>query len=261
MWLLSVSGVALIVLAAISAVGLYQRGPVTAATSTSSPATTAPPATASPSPTPTAATDISFTLPDAGASVVIFGDSWTKGYAANPEANGYAYLVGDAFDWQTEVLGESGTGYVNPGPPAQTFVDRSSNLSTDDGVELVIIQGSINDAFIDSAKYPQASLSELAKNAAATIENLRSAYPKAQIVALGPTPPYLPATDRIVSASGILRDVYTAAGLPFVETLGWVTTENIADVIDTDAENHPSTEGHAYLAGKVEEALRALAQS
>ena len=199
------------------------------------------------------------TLPAAGSATVFFGDSWTQGYAANPETSGYAYLVGQAFGWNNAVLGVGSTGYVNPGVPGTSYADRSAALTVDESVSLVVVQGSINDVWIDSATYPDLSLDNLPGAASTTLTNLRTAYPNAQIIGLGPTPPYLPASAGVVKANDILKTVFSEAGLSYVDTTGWITTDNISTVIDANADNHPSTDGHAYLAEQVEAALRGLA--
>ncbi|OAN35045.1 hypothetical protein A4X17_11215 [Plantibacter sp. H53] len=186
----------------------------------------------------------------AGASVIIFGDSWTAGYAATPSSEGYAYLTGADMGWETSVRGVSGTGYLNAGPNAEgTYAQRIAELP-DAEPSLFIMQGGINDAFQD-----QSTLGEAID---ATLAAVRSKYPTTQIVLLGPAPSALPVEANLSSVDNDLRGAARSAGIHYVSPIAenWITAENYQSVIDETAAGHPSTAGHRYLADKTIEALR-----
>lgn len=249
------------VLVAASALGIAALGqrPEAASTVTYTPTPLAITRTPTPTPEPTERID----LPGEGAQVVFFGDSWTEGYAAAPSTDGYAYVLGRTMGWDPEVLGRGSTGYVNPGVPNETFVQRSAGLEKDDEVQLVFLQGSINDVYIDRDEYPRdrfpdVGVEKLGAAVDATLANLRAAYPNAKIIAWGPPTVVLPVPSELTSVDSVLSSTFDAAGVPYISGLGFITQANYDDVIDTSATNHPSTAGHAYLAERLAQTLREM---
>ena len=77
--------------------------------------------------------------------MLIFGDSWTYGSAANAPELGYAYVLGGTLGWETIVNGVRGSGYLKPGLDGGTFGERIAALDPALDPDLVIVQGSIND--------------------------------------------------------------------------------------------------------------------
>lgn len=187
----------------------------------------------------------------AGASVVVYGDSWTFGAGATFRTDGYAYVLGTATGWDTTVLGYRGSGYLRAGSDGPSFPEGIARLDTDPGVDLVIIQGSINDRRQGSAGYTDA--------VETAWDELAEVYPSAQIVVLGPAPQVLPVESETARIDRDLRELAAERDWWYISPIDedWITDENYLDVIDTSeaGANHPSTEGHAYLAGKVESAL------
>lgn len=194
------------------------------------------------------------TLPDRP-RVLIFGDSWTYGSAASDPASGYAHVVGRALGWDTVVDGVRGSGYLKPGWDGGSYGERIAALDPELDPDLVIVQGSINDRRLPAEGYREA--------VSAAWDELAGRYPHAAIVVLGPAPqvlPVEPATARID------RDLAALAGergwwyiSPLAE--GWITPDNYVSVIDTSdiGRDHPSTDGHAFLAERLRDALAALA--
>lgn len=197
-------------------------------------------------------------LPNAGAPVVFFGDSWTEGIDATPRTDGYAYLVGADNGWQTTVLGQGGTGYLNPGSSGITYGDRSSKLAVDPEVQLVILQGSINDTAIDPYKYPDISIAQLGGAVRSVVEDLRDAYPSAQIVAVGPTPNTLGVPAVLQNVSNVLGATFAEIGVPYISTLDWVTPQNVTQIFNGSDDAHLNSAGHRYFADQLESALGAL---
>lgn len=187
-----------------------------------------------------------------GTKVAFWGDSWTGGAGANKPTDGYAYVASDRMEWDSRVIGVGGTGYLNPGvEKIGTYEQRAAKLDVDPTVRLLVVQGSINDQIMDLAGHYGAVES--------TLEMLRVKFPSAQIVLLGPVPSTIPANPNLTVIDGNLFDVAAEQKLPYISPIaeGWLTADNYAEMINEKAANHPSTEGHAYLAGKVIDALTA----
>lgn len=208
---------------------------------------------ASPTPTPTPTTASRITLPE-HAGVVMVGDSWAAGYAAQPTSKGFAPLTADAMGWDLTNLGVGGTGYVSSGPDDEgDYAERIADRAVDRDIDLVILQGGLSDATTDD-------VGGVTSGATRAIAAARHTWPSAQLVILGPCPSELPASTTLRRVDSQLAAVSGAQRLHYMSCLkeGWINSGNYEDVIDTDSQDHPSTEGHAYLATKVETDLRRI---
>lgn len=212
-------------------------------------------ASGSPSPsaaaTPAAAAKI--TLPE-DAKVVMIGDSWTSGYAAEPRTDGFAYLTADSMGWDLTNLGLAGTGYVNAGPNDEgDFADRIANREKDEDIDLVIIQGGLSDASSEDADDVTAGATKAIRAASTT-------WPKAQLIILGPCPSRLPATSSLTSVDSQLAALTSTRRINYLSCLkqNWINSSNYEEVIDADSSYRPSTAGHAYLAKQLEAGLRKI---
>lgn len=193
-------------------------------------------------------------LPD-GATVLIFGDSWTFGSAASAPTLGYAYVVSEVTGWETLVDGVRGSGYLKPGIDGPDFGTRITALDPTLTPDLVIIQGSINDRRLPATGY------DAAVNAA--WDRLSATYPSARIVVLGPAPQVLPVQKATARIDRDLARLAGQRGWWYVSPLreGWITEANYLDVIDTGlGRNHPSTAGHRYLAERLAEAIATISR-
>lgn len=185
--------------------------------------------------------------------VLIFGDSWVYGSAATVPTLGFAYRIGEELGWETVVDGVRGSGYLKPGIDGPAYGERIAALDPALDPDLVLVEGSINDRKLFPTGYRDA--------VTAAWDALAARYPDARIVILGPAPQVLPvekATARIDAELGAMAE---DRGWWYVSPidLGWITADNYVDVIDTGiGRNHPSTEGHAYLAARLAEALDAI---
>ncbi|WP_292878278.1 SGNH/GDSL hydrolase family protein [Microbacterium sp.] len=189
--------------------------------------------------------------------VLVFGDSWTWGAAADLPTDGYAYLIGRDLGWETTVDGVRGSGYLKrgflePGVDGGTFGERIARLDPDLDPDLVIIEGSINDRRAPEAGYRGAVTR--AWNALAAL------YPKASFVVMGPAPQILPVESGTARIDRDLSALAAHRGWWYVSPVEqhWITTRNWSWVIDAAANNHPSTRGHEYLAEKLTEALQSM---
>lgn len=46
---------------------------------------------------------------------MVVGDSWSMGYSAKPDTDGFVWQTGRAFGWDIDMRAVSGTGYVDAG--------------------------------------------------------------------------------------------------------------------------------------------------
>lgn len=182
--------------------------------------------------------------------VLVFGDSWTFGSAAADPSLGYAYVLAELLDGQTVVDGVRGSGYLKPGLDGPAFGERIAALDPALSPDLVIIQGSINDRLSGAEGYRQAVTDAW--------DALAAIYPEAAIVVLGPAPHELPVGAGTTRIDADLADLAAARGWWYISPVQqeWITEQNYLDVIDIGiGRQHPSTEGHRYLAAKVAAAL------
>jgi lysophospholipase L1-like esterase len=213
-----------------------------------------PTLTAQAAPRPVETEKIPADLLTAGTRTVIFGDSWTQGAAAARPELGYAHLTAQKFGWDNQVLGGSGTGYLNPGSTnIGTFSQRIAKLPEDASVQLVIMQGSVNDQYRDLKLLPGA-----AKQA---IQAMQAKFPQAHLVVLGPAPNVVPVDPTLLRIDNDLQSVTAAAKVTYISpvTESWITPSNFRTYINVAAASHPNNEGHAFLAGRLFAALKALA--
>ena len=186
--------------------------------------------------------------------VLVFGDSWVYGTAADVPAQGFAYLLADRLDAETIVDGVRGSGYLKPGLDGPAYGERIAALDPALAPDLVLIEGSINDRRLYPVGYREA--------VTAAWDALAARYPDATVVVLGPAPQVLPVERATALIDRDLARLAAARGWWYVSPIaeGWITEANYASVIDSSAigRDHPSTRGHAYLADRVAAALTAL---
>jgi lysophospholipase L1-like esterase len=169
----------------------------------------------------------------------------------NPATKGYAYLTGEDLGLEVEVLGGNGTGYLNAGSQnLGAYGARMKALPVSDA-KLLIIQGSVNDM--------GRNLADLGPAFDDVITTARTKFPQAQIVVVGPSTAQWPAQASLFRADSILSERAGMAGIAYISPYAgqWINEANFSAMIDAKT-GHPSEAGHAYLASKVEESLKAL---
>lgn len=195
-------------------------------------------------------------IPD-DANVLIFGDSWTYGSAAIEPTLGYAYVISATLGWNATVDGVRGSGYLKPGIDGDAYGARISALDPALDPDLIIVEGSINDRRLYDEGYP--SVVE------AAWDDLADLYPSASIVILGPAPQVLPVEANTARIDADLDALAAERGWWYISPVQdeWITDANYAAVIDTSdiGRDHPSTEGHAYLASQLSAALDGFTQN
>ncbi|WP_349426919.1 SGNH/GDSL hydrolase family protein [Microbacterium sp. LWS13-1.2] len=190
------------------------------------------------------------------ARVLVFGDSWVYGSAATVPTLGFAYLLADELGVETVVDGVRGSGYLKPGLDGPAYGERIDALDPALDPDVIIVEGSINDRKLYPTGYRDA--------VTAAWDALAARYPDAAIVVLGPSPQVLPVESSTRSIDADLGELAAARGWWYISPIAddWITTANYLDVIDTGpiGRDHPSTDGHAYLAGRVADAVESMAQ-
>lgn len=189
--------------------------------------------------------------------VLIFGDSWVYGSAATVPTLGFAYVLSENLGWSTVVDGVRGSGYLKPGIDGGSYPERVAALDPELDPDLIILEGSINDRRLYPEGYSDA--------VTAVWDALEALYPEARIVILGPAPQVLPVESATASIDADLSRLAGERGWWYISPIaeGWITDDNYLDVIDTGVigNNHPSTDGHAYLAERVAEAIAAMTEA
>ncbi|MCP2637402.1 SGNH/GDSL hydrolase family protein [Microbacterium sp. HD4P20] len=204
----------------------------------------------------TVAAPAALTLPDE-ARVLVFGDSWVYGSAALTPTLGFAYRLAHELGVETLVDGVRGSGYLKPGVDGPAYGERIAQLDPALDPDLIVIEGSINDRRLYPSGYRDA--------VTAAWDQLEAHFPDAAIVVLGPAPQVLPVEAATRKIDTDLRDLAAARGWWYISPIQeeWITTANYADVIDSGpvGRDHPSTTGHAYLASRVADAVRAMTRT
>jgi lysophospholipase L1-like esterase len=123
-------------------------------------------------------------------------------------------------------------------------------------LDLIIVQGSINDRMLYPTGYNEAV------NAAWDI--LTATYPGVPIVILGPAPHVLPVEEETIAVDAALAELAAQRSWWYISPLkeNWITDTDYLRIIDTSAvgRNHPSTPGHRYLAERLATAIDAISR-
>lgn len=185
--------------------------------------------------------------------VLIFGDSYTQGWGAETPRAGYAYRVGDPLGWDVTVDGVGGTGYVNPGRDQQgTYRTRLARAHSGP-FDVVVLQGSTNDARSAPASLPAA--------VAQTVDAVGERYPEARLLMLGPAALYGRPTEELSRVQHVLSDYARENDVPFVDPIaeGWFQPGDAATCANP-ANGHPNDEGYARIADRFVQHVQQLPQ-
>lgn len=175
---------------------------------------------------------------------VFIGDSYTYGDDGD-DAGGYVAETAQAMGWQAVNLGQSSTGYTNPGYTAGTdvFAGRVDDVAAADP-DVVVVQGSTNDGSAGQGSVEAA--------AADLYSALRAAVPDAQIIVVGPTAAPAATEEQVKQVRTELISATAAAGLPFIDPVAeaWLTDDQYRDGL------HPTVEAYGIYSERLAADLR-----
>jgi hypothetical protein len=212
--------------------------PVASASASASVASAAPASAAVTS--PVASVSVAPVLP----VVAFLGDDFTAGAGATAPATRWSSLVSDQYGWDQQNFGVPGTGYSTGGTAGgKAYTARVAALAATAPVIVVVAGGRFD---IESANGPTA----IKAGVTATFKALRTALPKAVIIAESPVWPLTkpPATLALVAAD--VKAAVTAVGgqyLDIGEPLYGLTADFGPHLLPNDA-------GHTALAKAFETA-------
>lgn len=187
------------------------------------------------------------------ARVLIVGDSYTRGVGAKPQTAGYAYRISTLTDWEVTIEGFSGTGYLNDGHAHEgTYAQRIAQFSYADDFDVIVVQGSSNDASQD--------LSLLRSAVSGTIGLLESKYPGAKLVLVGPvSAAFRPGSEgKAGRIDAILAQFSFDFAIPYLSPYreSWIVGSEMS-LIDADG-IHPNNAGHELIARRIVSELEYL---
>jgi acyl-CoA thioesterase-1 len=201
-------------------------------------------------PFPTASHKPPLALP-ANPRVLFFGDSFTEGWGATPETEGYAYKIGPLMGWQVTVDGVGSTGFLSPGNKQQgTYQQRIEAEKYGDDFDLVVLQGGSND---------QNVAGDFTGALDSTVKAIHLKYPRAQLLILGPVNLGTVANANKVSLNEKMRDYAAANDIWFVNPIAQTWFPDSSRKLDENMTLfHPNAAGYAVMAAKLSDDLREI---
>lgn len=180
----------------------------------------------------------------------LIGDSWAAGLHADP-ARALGQIAAEVLGMAIRVDAVSGTGYVDAAGH-ENYLQRARKATG--SPRLVVVQGGSND--------DHQALDAITANAQETYRVLRSRFPAAHLLVLGPGPDPAPVTDLQRTVDATLEAAAHAVGLHYVSMLqrDWIPNGFTDSVIDPD-NHHPTVQGHAYLGTRLAASVRLLHSS
>ncbi|MCA0144879.1 SGNH/GDSL hydrolase family protein [Blastococcus sp. LR1] len=193
------------------------------------------------------------TLP-ADPRLLIFGDSYTTGFGAEPATDGWAYEAIEQLGWPSLRSGAGGTGYTTGSEQdSRTYLERLQEVISAGELapNVVVFQGGLNDS--------RATTGEIADAVQATIGAAQQAWPDAVIVVVGPAAPE-PLDSALAPIDDGVRAGVSRTDAIYISPLSedWFTEANSEQYAFTDG-SHLNSEGHAYFAERFLVEFRELA--
>lgn len=204
---------------------------------------------------------------------VIVGDSYSENYTI-----GFARLCGELLDWDNNVSGVGGTGYVNTSSDSGRvkIFDRLDNDVISLNPNYVIFCAGINDSSytdVDTFK----------TNADSCFKKVLTGLPNTKVIIVSPWWPHTP-SENILNFNVALKNVALSNNLPYIDSLtGSIYLANGTSIMENtgswlygngnenkfnpfgndsyyiSADNvHPNQAGHRYLAERLALSIRTL---
>jgi GDSL-like lipase/acylhydrolase family protein len=179
-------------------------------------------------------------------NVLLLGDSYTEGVGASVKTNGYAYKVGAPLNWKMTIDGKGGSGYCNP--TTYGAGNYSTRLGKKTGVfDLVVLQGTSNDekSVNGVPVYDNATLSAAIQT---TLDLVRTRFPLAQILMMGPANPYGSASADRLRVNDVLVQAATTNAVPYLNPIAekWFLSGDGSSFADSTS-GHPNNVGHLHI--------------
>ena len=221
------------------------------------PATQAAPKVTPKTPTATAsatANAVKLAPVPAGSTVLFVGDSWSYSVGADEHNQGFPYVTAEALKVTPDIHGYGSVGYVNKG--SDKFGAFQARLAYDKPTgspSLVVLQGSQNDAAVPPAQITVA--------ARALVADVRSRFPAAQVVMVGPAPATAGLIAALAPVDAALTEAAEAERVPYVSPLrdGWFTSATLSEYMNPmDGSPHPNTAGHQRFGALLASSIQAL---
>ncbi|MDL5159174.1 SGNH/GDSL hydrolase family protein [Actinomycetospora termitidis] len=186
-----------------------------------------------------------------GSVVAVLGDSYSAGTAEGGlGAAGWTARLAHDRGWRLTDTAIPGTGYLRARPDAGTYAAAQLDAALAVAPDLVVVQGSLNDADLPPA--------QVAAAATALYRTIRDRAPLARLVVVGPAWPDASPSVDVVAVRDALGVAARAAGALWIDPMtddwfgGPVPDGTV--LIGTDR-LHPTDAGHRLMADRVADAL------
>lgn len=191
-----------------------------------------------------------------GGKIVSFiGDSYTAGVEGD---GGYSRrfpaLIGDDLDASVLIRASNGSGYATTGPADDALDYPGQAATVDPQSSVVVMSGSRNDM--------PAAAEQIEADTTRALASIKASAPSAKIVLIGPFWINNLPSDKILAVRDAVKASADKASITMVDPLklGWFGEPGSinggkSDLIGPDSV-HPTAEGQAYLADKIEPFVR-----
>lgn len=197
-------------------------------------------------------------MPDvpAGSQVLLIGDSYALGSGATDRETGrYAAVLSATFQWNTTIDGIGGTGFTWGGGADGTannqYVNRIASHATNPDMKpkLVILQGGQNDH--------RAKAEDLQLATTQAVTAVKTAWPEASILVVGPTAPQ-PLASKLARIATPIDSGAAEAGAFSLNPIreNWFTTAN-SPGFDFD-KSHVNDGGHKHMADMIAAGIKRM---
>lgn len=184
--------------------------------------------------------------------VLLMGDSYSEGWGADPQTNGFAYQVAEPLGWDLVRDGIGSTGFVDVGLKNQgSYPTRLARHQPANSFDLVILQGGTNDEKLTTA--------EITAGVDTSVKVVRERFPRAQLLVMGPVAPYgSPSEDR-AKLNLALVDYTHEHSILYINAIAgnWFQVGEWRELVDQE-KGHPNNPGYVRVAQHFVEDVRAL---
>lgn len=191
-----------------------------------------------------------------GPVVSFYGDSYTRGTGASATDKRWSTIISAERGWQEINRSENGLGFVNRRASMGPGLDDIPAQVIADDPDLVFVTMGLNDNF----SYDRAA-DRIRETIDSDLERLREGVPDARIVVVEP---FWYTADRPASVdviAGWVEDAAARIGADHIAGASHWLDGHYADSPDSwmaDDGLHPNDTGYAYMAERMDAALRAL---